>query len=144
MATEITIHEADWETDQQQLAYVRTVVFIQEQQVPAELEMDGMDGNCRHVKAINAKGDVIATARLLPNHYIGRMCVLKPYRKLGIGGLMLSFFIDLARDNNFKSLKLNAQISAIPFYRQYGFIEDSDVFMEADIEHVHMTLTIAN
>ena len=144
MVTDISIQQADWETDQQQLTHVRTVVFIQEQQVPAELEMDGMDAKCQHVKAINCSGEVVGTARLLPNYYIGRMCVLKDYRNMGIGGLMLNHFIDYARHNKIDVLMLNAQISAQSFYQNFGFIADSDIFMEADIEHVHMTLTLAD
>ena len=144
MPTEITISPATWETDHQLLTWVRTLVFIQEQQVPAELEMDGKDANCHHVKAVNSKGKVIGTARLLPNHYIGRMCVLKQYRNKGIGGKMLDYFIKLAHKENIDCLMLNAQITALPFYQQYGFVADSKVFIEADIEHVHMTLSIAN
>ncbi len=144
MKTDLTIMPACWDTDQQQLIAVRTAVFIQEQQVPAELEMDGQDVNCLHVKAVNSSGLVVGTARLLPTNYIGRMCVLKDFRKLGAGGQMLSYFIDFACQHNFKSLMLNAQISALSFYQHYGFKVDSDVFIEADIEHVHMTLTLAN
>lgn len=143
MTTEITILHADWKTDQQQLSKVRTIVFIQEQQVPAELEMDGLDTDCRHVKAINSTGEIIGTARLLPNNYIGRMCVLKDYRNLGVGGRMLNYFIDYARHNEFHSLMLNAQITALTFYQGFGFIADSDIFIEADIEHIHMTLSLA-
>ena len=140
----ISIQQANWVTDQHQLTAVRTVVFIQEQKVAAELEMDGNDLHCQHVKAVNEKGEIIGTARLLPNHYIGRMCVLKSHRNMGIGGKMLCYFIDYARTNNFQSLMLNSQLTARSFYQKYGFVADSDVFIEADIEHIHMTLSIAN
>lgn len=142
--TEFTIQQAHWNTDQEQLINVRTRVFIEEQQVPVELEMDGMDTDCIHVKAVNSEGVVIGTARLLPSNYIGRMCVLKACRNQGVGGKMLSYFINYARRNNFESLMLNAQISALSFYQHFGFIADSDVFIEADIEHRHMTLSLAD
>lgn len=144
MTTEFTIQQAYWETDQEQLTEIRNTVFIQEQRVPADLEMDGHDNECLHVKAINSDGDVVGTGRLLPNNYIGRMCVLQKYRNMGIGGSMLNYFIDYARDNNIRKLMLNAQLSALSFYQNFGFIIDSDVFLEADIEHVHMTLSIAD
>lgn len=123
---------------------VRRKVFIEEQNVPAELEMDGKDASCQHVKAINEAGIVIGTARLLPSSYVGRMCVLKAFRHQGAGAKMLSWFIEHANRHHYKILKLNAQLSAVTFYQQFGFIKDSDVFMEADIEHVHMTLCLAN
>ena len=143
-AEKIIIEQANWHNDQTKLITVRTRVFVQEQRVPADLEIDGMDAISLHVKAITPNGNVVGTARLLPSHYIGRMCVLNDYRKAGIGTRMLSFFIDYARQNKFDSLMLNAQITALHFYQQLGFIADSDVFIEADIEHVHMTLSLAN
>ncbi len=142
--SEIIIQQAQWENDSAQLIAVRTRVFVEEQQVPATLEIDGKDPQCHHVKALNSQREVIGTGRLLPNSYIGRMCVLPAYRNLGIGGRMLSYFIDYAGQNNLKWLKLNAQISALSFYQRFGFVAESNVFIEADIEHVQMTLSLAN
>lgn len=139
----ICIETADWQTDQQALIGIRTRVFVEEQQIPAELEIDSLDAECLHVKAVNACGDIVGTARLLPSHYIGRMCVLKEYRDQGIGGSMLAYLLDYASCNGFQSVKLHAQISALPFYQRYGFIPDSEIFMEAGIKHQHMTLSLA-
>jgi len=91
---------------------------------------------------MNSKGEIIGTCRLLLSRYIGRMCVLKPYRNLGVGSSMLQYFIDYARQHDYPSLMLNAQLSALSFYTKYGFKADSDIFMEADIEHRHMTLSL--
>lgn len=139
---EISIQIADWVEDQVSLIDVRTRVFVDEQKVPVELEVDGLDSDCLHIKAVNSDGEIIGTARLLPSHYIGRMCVLKEYRNLGVGGLMLSFLIDAANTERIKTLMLNAQIDALPFYQRFGFIEDSEIFMDAGIQHKHMTLKL--
>ena len=140
----IRIETADWERDQLQLIEVRTRVFVDEQHVPTELEIDGQDPQCRHVKAIEPEsGKIIGTARLLPGHHVGRMCVLKPYRNLGIGAQMLEYFIALAQTEHMPFLALNAQISALPFYQKHGFVADSEIFMEAGIPHQHMTLTFS-
>jgi len=144
MTSKITVRQAHWGTDQKQLINVRTRVFVEEQQVPSEIEIDGKDVDCFHIKALNAENEVIGTARMLPTHYIGRMCVLKEYRQMGIGGNMLLYFINYARQQQTKSLMLNAQITALPFYQKFGFIPDSEVFIEADIEHIHMTLSLAD
>jgi len=144
MTNKITVKQAHWDTEQEQLLKVRTRVFVEEQQVPSEIEIDGKDTDCFHVKALNSENEVIGTARMLPTNYIGRMCVLKEYRQLGIGGQMLSYFINYARQQQIKSLMLNAQITALPFYQKFGFVPDSEVFIEADIEHIHMTLSLAD
>lgn len=140
--TEFRVEIADWATDQDGLIAVRTEVFVNEQKVPADLELDDHDLEAIHLKALDAQGTIIATARLLPNQYIGRMCVLESWRNRGVGLAMMRFYIDLARDNGISSLYLNAQVSAIPFYQRLGFEVDSDVFMEADIQHRHMTLVM--
>lgn len=141
--SDISIEKADWQTDQHVLIGIRTRVFIDEQKVPVDMEIDGLDPECLHVKAISSSGNIIGTARLLPNHYIGRMCVLKEYRHKGAGAAMLVYLIDFARQNGFRSLSLNAQISALPFYQRYGFKPDSEIFVEAGIKHKHMTLSLA-
>ncbi len=141
--TEIRIEKARWDVDQQALIAIRTEVFVEEQKVPAELEIDGLDAECQHVKALSPDNRIIGTARLLPSHYVGRMCVHRDWRKQGVGGRMLQYFIDHARAQHYPALMLNAQVSALPFYQRYGFVADSDIFLEADIEHRHMTLQLA-
>ena len=141
MQDDISVSFADWEDDQESLMYIRSKVFVEEQQVPMEEEVDGYDPQCVHVIA-RIDDQTVGTARLLPNHYIGRMCVLQEYRGLGVGGRMLSFLLEHAREQQIPSLMLNAQLTALPFYRKYGFEADSDTFIEAGIEHKHMTLTL--
>lgn len=141
--TDISVAFADWQIDHEALIEVRRQVFIDEQGVPEELEIDDLDPRCLHVKASISKAGIIGTARLLPSGYIGRMCVLKAFRGKGAGGLMLSFLIDYARQNNDNYLKLNAQIGALCFYQRFGFKTDSEIFMEAGIKHRHMTLSLA-
>lgn len=140
--TDISVELADWDRDQHQLVDIRTRVFVDEQQVPVSLETDGLDPQCLHIKAVNSASECVGVARLLPSHYIGRMCVLKEYRQQGIGGSMLNFIVAIARHNNYEALYLNAQLSALSFYRKYEFIDDSDIFMEAGIAHKHMTLNL--
>ena len=141
--SDIVIAIAEWATDEEALLKVRRQVFINEQGVPEELEFDNLDSRCLHVKSIKSEAGIIGTARLLPSAYIGRMCVLKDFRNLGVGGLMLSFLIDYARNHNYGPLRLNAQVNALPFYERYGFKANSEIFMEAGIKHRHMTLTLA-
>ena len=142
MKNDIKIEVANWVNEKHLLMQVRTKVFIEEQQVPAELELDDQDSNSTHIKAVIGGGKIIGTARLLTDYSIGRMCVLKEYRNTGVGTQLLTFFIDLARAKQFTYIQLNAQLSALAFYQKFGFNQDSEVFKEAGIDHVHMILPL--
>lgn len=140
--TEFSIGFADWDRDGKELIALRTSVFVDEQKVPASLEVDAEDPRCLHIKALNPAGQFIGTARLLPSHYIGRMCVLKAYRNRGVGGAMLTYMLDYARQHSIAKLMLNAQVSALSFYQRYGFKAQNDIFLEAGIEHQQMAVTL--
>ena len=135
----IIVLTADWEIDSDELTCLRTRVFVDEQNVPDELERDGRDYECQHVKAL-IDGIIIGTGRLLPNGYIGRMCVLGQYRNQGVGTKMLKKLIQQAADSGHQKVLLNSQSSAIPFYQKFGFSIESEVFMEAGIPHQRMVL----
>jgi predicted GNAT family N-acyltransferase len=120
------------------LRAVREIVFVQEQQVPLEEEWDALDPHCVHVIARADDGTPIGTGRLTPEHKIGRMAVLKPWRGRGIGDAMLLALIDEAQQRGWREVSLNAQVSAIDFYLRHGFEPYGDRFREAGIEHQAM------
>jgi predicted GNAT family N-acyltransferase len=122
------------------LGEIREQVFIIEQGVPPELEWDGRDKESTHALALNASGQPVGTARLLPEGQIGRMAVLRAWRRQGVGTLLLHCLIDSAEDP--ARLFLNAQTSAEPFYRRNGFVPKGEVFMEAGIPHIRMVYRI--
>ncbi len=130
-----------WADDSDALIQLRTRVFVEEQNVSAAVEMDGRDADCQHVKA-EIDGVIIGTGRLLPNGFIGRMCVLKEYRNRKIGTMMLENLVQQASDSGHHKVLLNAQSYIIPFYQKYGFRIDSDEFIEADIPHRRMILNL--
>lgn len=136
---DIEIKSADWVDWCQHLTSLRNEVFVVEQNVPAELEIDGLDSQCQHVIALH-KGEIIGTGRLLPSGFIGRMCVKSPYRGMGIGGQMLTHLVGVARQLGYSRIMLNAQSQVIDFYRRHGFELDSDPFMEAGILHQRMKI----
>ena len=120
---------------------VRREVFIREQKVPQDEEYDEYDKTALHLVVKDSKR-IIATARLVlisPGEArIGRMCILKPYRRQGIGQKMLDTLIDEARRHGIKEVMLHAQWAAIPFYRAYGFEASGQPFREAGIKHIKM------
>jgi len=130
-----SIRAAEWPNDIPSLRLVREQVFVQEQQVPIELEWDAIDPQCRHLLALDANGAPIGTARLLPDGHIGRMAVLKSWRGRGVGSALLRAAVGLARELGFAEVVLNAQVSALPFYSRQGFAAEGKVFMEAGMPH---------
>jgi len=131
-----------WQQHKKQLMSVRQAVFIDEQNVPEELEIDEFDTDCIHILALDNEKPV-ATARLLLEGHIGRMCVLKEYRLQGIASELLKRLIKAAQERHIKTLLLHAQLTAIPFYEKSGFSISSDTFLDAGIKHKTMQLNLA-
>lgn len=121
---------------------VRDEVFVREQGVPVELEHDALDPVCLHVLASLSDGVAVATGRLLPDGHIGRMAVRRPWRGQGVGGAMLALLIEEARERALAKVLLNAQLSALGFYRAFGFKEFGAPFVEAGIDHQAMELSL--
>ena len=120
-------------------APIRFAVFVEEQGVPREIELDEMDAACIHALAY-LDGKAIGTGRLLPDGHIGRMAVLKDWRNRGIGGLMLTRLLERAKERGQPQVALSAQIHAVPFYRAHGFVEEGGEYLEAGIRHQAMRL----
>lgn len=137
MNSSIVIVVGTWAQLCQDAAHVRHVVFVDEQKVPIELELDEHDAGAVHALAFN--GDTpIGTGRLLPDAHIGRMAVLKPYRGQGVGAMLLSALTDEAVRLGFSSVVLAAQCHAQGFYLAHGFAPVGAEFMDAGIAHVLM------
>jgi predicted GNAT family N-acyltransferase len=116
-------------------------VFVEEQRVPADLEMDDNDATSLHALAY-AAGRAIGTGRLLPDGHIGRMAVLKEWRGQGAGRTMLRRLIDAARERGHAEVALSAQVHALEFYRVEGFEPEGAVYEEAGIPHQAMRLRL--
>ena len=132
----------DWANDAERLSDIRRIVFIEEQKVPENLEWDESDTDCTHVLVTDNNNKPLATARIASNGHIGRMSVLKAYRKYGIGSAMIKKLVEYARSQQLARLTLHAQVTAMPFYARHGFVETSDEFMDAGIPHKAMQLQL--
>jgi predicted GNAT family N-acyltransferase len=117
---------------------IRETVFVAEQGVAREIELDDWDERCEHALAYDAGGRPVGTGRLLPDGHIGRMAVLRESRGQGVGGAVLEALIERARARGMRCVALNAQTHAAPFYARYGFAVAGETFMEAGIPHVAM------
>ncbi len=147
---DVHVEVVDYATALQNLRRVREAVFIEEQGVPRDLEQDALDPLCHHVIARDAGGAPIGTARLTPDHRIGRMAVLSAWRGRGVGEALLRALLAEARQRQWPAVSLHAQVDAEPFYARHGFLPEGDRFFEAGIEHQGMrrvlggTATIAH
>jgi len=119
---------------------VRHAVFVEEQKVPAEIELDGFDPVSVHALAFDREGRVLGTGRLLPDGHIGRMAVLRRSRGTGVGSALLQALLQEARARGDRKVLLSAQAHAIPFYERFGFIAEGEEYDDAGIAHRMMRL----
>jgi len=134
-----------WQEASQEAYLIREQVFIHEQGVPENMELDGFDPTSQHALAYEGKL-CVGTGRLvhLDDHHaqIGRMAVLSTFRKRGIGKAILNHLIALAKEEGVLTLMLHSQVSAIPFYAKLGFIAQGSIYDEAGIPHRNMMLLL--
>lgn len=127
-----------WEKAQPVAAPLRFAIFVGEQNVPRGIELDDMDEKSLHAVAFDDAGKAIGTGRLLPEGRIGRMAVVKEWRRRGVGAELLEALVAEARRRGIAEVKLSAQLQAAEFYRAHGFVAEGKVYEEAGILHQAM------
>lgn len=133
-----TLSLLDWRRARPLCASVRFEVFVDEQGVPAEIELDESDEVCLHAVALDEAGKPVGTGRLLPDGHIGRMAVLKAWRGMGVGAALLSALEQAAANRGDAEIVLSAQTHAQGFYGKAGYVAEGSTYIEAGIEHVTM------
>lgn len=137
MNPEFKIKTTTWPDDMATLKAIRFEVFVEEQKVPADEEIDAHDPLSLHAIAWS-NGRAVACGRLLPDGHVGRMAVLKPFRGSGAGGLVLQHLIERARQRGDREVVLSAQTHAIGFYEKFGFAVEGNVYLDCNIPHRDM------
>jgi predicted GNAT family N-acyltransferase len=137
------VEPASWQADQAELRAVREAVFVQEQQVPREEEVDAEDPLSRHVLARDPSGHPIGCGRLTPRRAIGRVAVLAGWRGRGVGAALMRVLLEQARALGYPEVELHAQVHAADFYARIGFSADGADFDECGIRHRTMRLVLA-
>jgi len=137
----ISIEQTSWQSSREILEAIRREVFIDEQQVPDNEEVDDLDPQAIHWIAWGEQDIPMATARLV-NNKIGRMAVLKPFRKKGVGSSILRAILKYGIEQKFAELILDAQVRALPFYKDNGFVVTGREFKDAGIAHVPMAIDL--
>ena len=136
----ITVKLVESEADMEAAVGIRFRIFVDEQSVPPEIELDEYDAVATHALAL-LDGVAIGTGRAIvegDSARIGRMAVDRQHRRTGVGGLVLRFLEDEAREQGATEFVLHAQEYVKAFYAAHGYEEHGDTFMEAGILHVEM------
>lgn len=139
-AESVRIVEITDAAEMEQAWRIRRAVFIEEQGVPEEIEMDADDAIAFHVLALDNEIPV-GCGRMVPHEgaiKIGRMAVMRERRGEGIGEEILAFLMDAARDRGYRMAVLHAQLHAEGFYLKCGYQPVGEVFEEAGIAHLAM------
>ena len=138
MKTEIIV--GNYEQLKDQCNFIRYSVFVKEQKVPENIEIDQRDSLCTHL-ILSIDGNPIGTGRidLLNQGKIGRVAILQPFRNQGYGRLIIRKLEEIGQQQGLASVWLNAQKASINFYHKLGYQITSDEFMEANIIHQTMS-----
>ncbi len=125
-------------------AAIRRRVFIEEQNVPEELELDELDATAVHLLAVQ-DGRPVGTARLLiegESAKIGRVAVLPEMRGTRAGAALMRAALDELRARGVTKAKLGAQTHAIGFYEKLGFTVHGPEYDDAGIPHRDMSRSL--
>ena len=129
------IELGSWEALRAEAEPIRFEVFVDEQKVPPESELDEWDATSLHALAVDASGRAVATGRLLPDGHIGRMAVRREARGQGAGAAVLAALMAGAQARGQKEVVLSAQTHALAFYERAGFVAEGPEYMDCDIPH---------
>lgn len=106
------------------------------------IEWDAYDETANHLLVLDNQQQAIGCARILECGSIGRMAVITSWRGVGLGTALLDKAIQSCKERNISKITLSAQTHAISFYEKAGFVVCSDVYLDANINHVDMQLNI--
>jgi predicted GNAT family N-acyltransferase len=137
MALQIKVIEVTDPLQMEQAWAIRRAVFIDEQGVPEEIEIDEDDARAFHALALEGNTPVGCGRMVAYDGYvkIGRMAVTNKRRGEGIGRSILAFLMERARERGISRAVLHAQLTAEGFYLKNGYIPEGEVFDEAGIAH---------
>jgi len=134
----IRVKVAGSEPEREDAFSVRKMVFVEEQGVPLNLELDEHDASAAHF-IVYSDDQPIGAGRIREiSQGVGkveRVCVLKEFRGKHLGNLIMHSLEEYALKTGMHKIILNAQSYAVPFYEKLGYIVTSPEFMDADIPH---------
>ncbi len=142
----VSVRRGDWAALGSAARDIRQAVFVQEQQIPAELVCDAADASAVHAVAFNRLGMAVAAGRAVNLGggviQVGRMATLPTVRGGGLASAVLAALMQAGREQGAQEVMLRAQVSAVGFYRLLGYRRCGPVFEEAGIPHQEMRINL--
>ncbi len=141
----IAIRFVDGESEIAECLRLRREVFMEEQGVSEELEIDGQDSACMHVLATFNEQPVAAgrVQYLEDTAKIQRVCVSKIRRGEGLGAQIIQFILtEVSSNPSISKVRLGAQTHALSFYQKLGFSPVGAEYLDADIPHQEMEIDL--
>ena len=141
----LKIRRVNNENDLEKTIEIRKNVFINEQNVPIDIEIDGLDPESKHF-IVYLNDEPIGCARIRTNKTsakLERIAIKKKYRSKGFGTKLTKFLIDYCKKEGFDEITLHSQTYIADFYKSLGFKTRGKPFFEADIEHIEMYLDVS-
>lgn len=123
---------------------LRKKVFVGEQDVPEDMEIDEFDKDCDHIVIYRGK-TAAAVGRIVFDNgkcFFGRIAVAKEYRGTGLGKFLVEEMLKKAVKDGIKEVFIHAQVYAQGFYERIGFKSYGEKFNDAGIEHISMSIQI--
>ena len=130
-----------------QVIALRYEVFVFEQKVPEEMEIDAHDATAHHMRVQDGNQHCVGVMRIVikgNSGKIGRVAVARDYRRQGVGTEMMVKAVEYCRALKLDSVTLDSQSYVTAFYERLGFVREGEPFMDAGIPHVHMSLVIGS
>jgi predicted GNAT family N-acyltransferase len=136
----MNIKIVETEKEKEHAFQVRTIVFVEEQLVPVEEEIDEHDKTAIHFVGYEDQTPIAASRLRFVEEYgkLERICVLKEFRGKSHGKEIIAVMEEMIKRNGYQKAKLNAQTHAEGFYQKLGYKTVSDEFLDAGIPHVTM------
>jgi predicted GNAT family N-acyltransferase len=143
--TDLVVRTAASPADRDACFAIRKTVFVDEQGVPAEAELDEHDAAATHLLAL-ADDRPIGTMRWRTAEpsmaKVERVAVLREGRGLGAGAALMNEALRQITAGGHTQAVLHAQTTARAFYERLGFVVEGAPFDEEGIEHVRMRLAL--
>nr|WP_263313782.1 GNAT family N-acetyltransferase [Mammaliicoccus sp. Marseille-Q6498] len=131
------------EKEKQDAFAIRKKVFVEEQGVSIEAEIDEFEEVSKHIILYHEQEPAaVGRYRTYKNRFakVERVAVLKPFRSYGYGKDIMNFINSNAKTDGYKGTVLNAQSHAKSFYEKLGFVAEGEEFLEENIPHYFMKL----
>lgn len=133
----------EWNNAANDILEIRNKVLVIEHHLLENDIHDQFDVKSKHLLVKDPSGKPVACGRLAPNGHIGKIAVLMDNRNKGIGTLLLSKLIKIAKKSKITILSLNSETALIDFYHQQKFNVEGPVYMKQGVPYQHMIKSLA-